>query len=116
MAMNIKNILYKAVFFLGWVLSPLTFWNDAFVNLPLSYLMANVIIKFIPFNFLITVLVSYWVTNILGVMMMVLSGVKIFKAGKTAAQVFLELFLTVALYSFVLIILNHFGILRPMIR
>ena len=112
--MDIKNIAYKVIFFLGWVLSPLTFWNDVFVNLPLSYLIANIVVRFFPLDFLVTVLVSYWLTNALGVVMMVFSGNKVFSgAGKTGGRIFLEIVGTVAVYSLVLIVLQHYGILRP---
>jgi hypothetical protein len=53
------KLLGRMVFFVGWLLSPFTFWNDAFVNIPLSYLSAIVIVKFLRVDFLMAVLVSY---------------------------------------------------------
>jgi len=51
---------------LGWLLSPLSWWNDLFVNVPLAYLFS------LPFSLLDERLyvpafvVGYWLTNILG--------------------------------------------------
>ena len=44
---NMKNIINRFVFFVGWILSPFTFWNDAFVNIPLSYVAASLLARFI---------------------------------------------------------------------
>lgn len=54
----------------GYILSPLSWWNDLFVNIPLAYLFA------IPFNFISenlffpAILVGYWITNIVGFILM----------------------------------------------
>jgi len=54
----------------GFVLSPISWWNDLLVNFPLSYLMA------LPFGllneklFLPTFVIAYWMTNIIGILLM----------------------------------------------
>ncbi len=51
---------------IGYILSPLSWWNDLFVNIPLAYAFA------IPFGmlsenlFLPAMIVGYWITNIAG--------------------------------------------------
>ncbi|MDN7023890.1 hypothetical protein FGU65_03110 [Methanoculleus sp. FWC-SCC1] len=51
---------------IGYILSPLSWWNDLFVNIPLAYVFA------IPFGmvsedlFLPAMIVGYWITNIAG--------------------------------------------------
>ena len=51
---------------LGWLLSPLSWWNDLVVNVPLAYLFA------VPFSLLDERLyvpafaLGYWLTNVLG--------------------------------------------------
>lgn len=68
--MTKKKFLSGAVGILGFILSPVSWWNDLIVNFPLSYVMA------IPFGlinrnlFLPMFIVSYWVTNILGLLLM----------------------------------------------
>ncbi len=95
------------------MLSPFTFWNDAVVNIPLSYLCANVFIRIWPTDFLLTVLVFYWLSNILGILLMYLSGKSIFKDRKAALRELTVLVATIALYSLILVLLNRAGILKP---
>ncbi len=55
---------------IGYVLSPLSWWNDLFVNLPLAYLFA------LPFSFLNEKLylpafvLGYWLTNLGGLLLL----------------------------------------------
>jgi xanthine/uracil permease len=56
--------------FVGFVLSPISWWNDLVINFPLSYLMA------LPFGllneklFLPSLVIAYWITNIIGILLM----------------------------------------------
>ena len=56
--------------FVGFMLSPLSWWNDAFVNLPLAYLFA------LPFSlihdglFVPALIVGYWLTNVAGLVLL----------------------------------------------
>ena len=51
---------------LGWLLSPLSWWNDLLVNVPLAYLFS------LPFSliderlYLPAFALGYWLTNVLG--------------------------------------------------
>lgn len=65
-----KKIAGGILSFLGFVLSPASWWNDLFVNFPLSYVMA------LPFGllneklFLPSFVIAYWLTNIIGILLM----------------------------------------------
>jgi len=54
----------------GFVLSPLSWWNDLFVNVPLAYVFS------LPFTlidealYLPSFVVGYWLSNILGLVML----------------------------------------------
>jgi hypothetical protein len=54
----------------GYILSPLSWWNDLFVNVPLAYAFA------FPFDlldqrlFLPAFVLGYWLTNLLGFMLL----------------------------------------------
>jgi len=52
--------------FVGFMLSPLSWWNDAFVNIPLALLFAWGVSAFYPPAFEAGVVVGYWLTNVLG--------------------------------------------------
>lgn len=108
-----REFLYRSIFFIGWILSPFTSWNDVFVNIPLSYICANLFIRFIPVNFLTLVLVFYWLSNILGIAMMYAGGKNILTGGKGVIWELVKLIATMAAYSLVLILLNKIGVLKP---
>lgn len=56
--------------FIGFMLSPLSWWNDAFVNLPLAVAFGWLVAWVHPPAFKAGVLVGYWLTNVLGLVLM----------------------------------------------
>ena len=52
--------------FIGFMLSPLSWWNDLFVNIPLAYAFAWVVSVFHRPAFTVSFVVGYWLTNVLG--------------------------------------------------
>jgi hypothetical protein len=120
-AVNIKGFFYRSLFFAGWLLSPLTFWNDAFINIPLAYLCASLVFGLAHFNartsgradFIVLVLVFYWLSNILGLVIMFLSGRQMAREEAFTKEALLKTVLTVLVYSIVLVLLNNSGILKP---
>ena len=50
----------------GFMLSPLSWWNDLFVNVPLAVAFAWVVSLFYKPAFSACVVLGYWLTNILG--------------------------------------------------
>ena len=103
----------NAVFFIGWMLSPLTFWNDVFVNIPISYLSASLAARFIKADFLFLVLIFYWLSNGAGIIMMFLSGKSIMQDKSNRLHALATLLITILIYSIIIIILNRTGVLRP---
>jgi len=108
-----SRFVKNTIFFIGWLLSPLTFWNDAFVNIPFSYLCATLLFRFIKADFLVIMLVMYWMSNVLGLWMMYASGRAIFKDRGEVYKALMTLIATIIVYSIILIALNRIGILRP---
>ena len=64
--------------FVGYMLSPLSWWNDLFVNVPLALLFAWVISFFYKPAFEVSLISGYWLTNVLGFVLMQKGGEKIF--------------------------------------
>ena len=64
--------------FVGYMLSPLSWWNDLFVNVPLALVFAWVVSFFYRPAFEACVIVGYWLTNVLGFVLMQKGGVKMF--------------------------------------
>ena len=72
-----KIILGSVIAFIGLMLSPLTWWNDMLVNLPLSFGFAWVLGRMLSFvipiniySFLILMAIGYFLTNVIGLMLM----------------------------------------------
>lgn len=59
-----------ALAFIGYMLSPLSWWNDAFVNVPLALAFAWVIALFYKPAFEASWIIGYWLTNVLGFVLM----------------------------------------------
>jgi len=108
-----KAFLNHAAFFIGWMLSPFTFWNDTFVNIPIAYLCANLVAKHVQVSFLHLVLIFYWITNGLGLFIMFLSGKKVLEEQKGIVRGLIHLLATILVYSFILVVLSKIGILKP---
>jgi len=52
------------------MLSPLSWWNDLFVNVPLALVFAWAISFFYPPAFKPSLVIGYWLTNVLGFVLM----------------------------------------------
>ncbi|MCX5667967.1 MAG: hypothetical protein NTY34_06640 [Candidatus Omnitrophica bacterium] len=108
-----STFVKNTIFFIGWLLSPLTFWNDAFVNIPIAYLCAALLVRIIKADFLFLVLIFYWLSNGFGILLMYSSGKSIMQDKGNRLQALATLLITVVIYSVIIIILNKTGILKP---
>lgn len=98
--------------FIGFILSPITWWNDAFINIPISYLCASYIAYFSPKLFSVSLIIFYWLTNILGVFLMYISGKNFFYSFKIT---FGKQFIIITLYTVIIVILSLQGIIKPLL-
>ena len=55
---------------LGWLLSPLCWWNDLVINLPLAYGFARLVQHWRPDAFAACLVVGYWLSNVVGIVLM----------------------------------------------
>ena len=102
----------RALVVIGWVLSPLTWWNDLFVNMPLAYLAASAYHHFFPGSFTEDLLVCYWLTNVAGIFLMYVGGKGLFaRAGRREQLLWV---LAVAAYSVFLAAASTTGLIRPL--
>lgn len=113
----LKKILFTSLTFLGWILSPFTWWNDAFVNLPLAYLATGLFGKLFPGKFLITFLAFYWFTNFLGIVLMYVGSILLRRSGGKQrygyAGTIGGVLVAVIVYSIISGVLIGFKIIRP---
>src|SRR5437867_1435620 len=105
---------------IGFMLSPLSWWNDAFVNLPLALVFAWLVIWSCPLNireraFQISLVVGYWLTNVLGFLLVHIGARKMFAEGEqtyTRRELARGLAISLA-YTALILILIKLGVLKP---
>src|SRR5205085_82164 len=107
---------------IGFMLSPLSWWNDAVVNLPLALLFAWLVgLLYKPAaqphspSFDAAVILGYWLTNVLGFVLMH-KGAQQMMVGEAKKYSRRELFKDVSvslLYTALIVILLKAGILKP---
>jgi hypothetical protein len=70
LSMSLKKIWSSTLIFLGFWLSPLSPWNDLFTNIPLAYGFAFLFSFGIEVLFIPAFVAGYWLSNILGFILM----------------------------------------------
>jgi hypothetical protein len=111
-----RKISGGIVGFVGFMLSPLSWWNDLFVNVPLAVAFAWVISFFYRPAFEACVVLGYWLSNVLGFVLMhkgaqqVLSDEK----SKYSRRDFLKDVAISLAYTVLILLLLKFGILKPL--
>ncbi|MBD3884111.1 hypothetical protein IFO70_20390 [Phormidium tenue FACHB-886] len=80
---TLKTLRGGLLFVVGYLLSPLCWWNDLVFNLPIAYLIGYACGWVYPGSLLPGAIAGYWVTNIVGVLMMQFGVVDVFQ-GQTA--------------------------------
>ena len=104
-----KKQLQSIIFFIGWVLSPFTTWNDLLVNVPLSYLIANFLYCFARPAFKWLLIGSYIFTNILGLLLMYFSGREYILSRKSKIKAVVSLAMSTAALSAIVYFLDKSG-------
>ena len=99
----------------GYLLSPLSWWNDAFVNLPLALAFAWVVSFAYKPAFEVSLIVGYWLTNVLGFVLMHKGAQKVLskEEKKYSRRDLLKDVVISLLYSAVIVILLKTGVLKP---
>ena len=105
------RFLNRVFFFIGWLLSPFTTWNDAFINIPLAYIAASLFFKIFPISFALLVIIFYWLTNGIGILLMYVTGRNTLNEKRLS---FKSILVTLLIYSIVLFLLDKFIVLKPL--
>ncbi|MBF0252446.1 MAG: hypothetical protein HQL29_01385 [Candidatus Omnitrophica bacterium] len=100
------------IFFIGFLLSPVTWWNDLVVNLPIAWIIASL---FPPALFKVLFVFSYWVTNILGLLMMHYSRniTKNSLVVKMTGKDILKFLIVTTIYTAIFFGLMYFNVIKP---
>ncbi len=99
---------------IGYLLSPLSWWNDAFINIPLALLFAWVVSFFYKPAFAASLVLGYWLTNVLGFVLMHKGARQAFSEKPPASrrELWTDVIISLA-YTVAIIVLIKFGILKP---
>ncbi len=102
----------------GYILSPFSWWNDLVINWPLAYLFANLLGLLNHRLFGPALVAGYWLTNILGLVMMQQGTVRLATAGQGAMSR-KKLWVSIAVasgYTLVAVVLLRLGVLKPLVN
>lgn len=104
----------------GFMLSPLSWWNDAFVNFPLAIAFAWLVSSFFSPDkregcFRVCVVVGYWLTNIAGLVLLHKGAEKMIldESKRYTLRAFLRDAGISLLYTGVIVALLEYGVLKP---
>ena len=101
--------------FIGYMLSPLSWWNDLFVNWPIALVFAWAISWFWKPAFVASLILGYWLTNILGFVLMQKGGAKIISEKDVPYSrkcLYRDLVISV-LYTVLIVALVKMGVIGP---
>ncbi len=99
---------------IGFMLSPLSWWNDLFFNLPIAYGFGYVCSWLSPDLLLPCSIVGYWISNIAGILLMQVGAVDVFQGQPKERNLKKELLtglVSSTVYTLVILALIQFKIL-----
>lgn len=98
---------------IGYALSPLSWWNDALINIPLAWLMASVMTRLAPLPFEAAMLIAYWITNLTGFLLMYVGGKGFSRNQRWQRRDTVIFILLSTAYTAAVYLLAHWQIVRP---
>ena len=104
---------------IGFLLSPLSWWNDAFINLPIALVFGWLVSA--PFTgelkatvFRAAVIAGYWLTNVLGLVLLHKGARQLVASNDPAPSSNLRRDILISLaYTLLIVVLIKFGVLKP---
>jgi hypothetical protein len=110
-----RKISGGMVAFVGFLLSPLSWWNDLFVNVPLAVAFAWLVSLVYKPAFTMALIVGYWLTNVIGFVLMQ-KGAETMIRDKTGKYSRRDLLRDVGIslgYTIIIVLLVKLGVLKP---
>ncbi|WP_339376947.1 hypothetical protein [Chroococcidiopsis sp. TS-821] len=101
------------VFILGYMLSPLSWWNDLFFNLPIAYFIGYVFSLFRTDLFLPFSIAGYWLSNVAGFLLMQFGATDVLSQSKRNFKKDLLIgLISSTVYTVIILLLVQFGLLE----
>ena len=100
--------------FIGYILSPLSWWNDPFINIPISYFFASISGFISEKLFTPTLIAVYWMTNILGFVLLHKGATSVISKPEKQyiKNDFYKDIVISVFYTFLIVILIYTGIIK----
>jgi hypothetical protein len=97
------------------MLSPLSWWNDMFVNVPLALAFAWVVSAFYEPAFGVSWVLGYWLTNVLGFILMHKGAEQMLSAErkKDMRRELIKDVVISLIYTLVVVVLAKTGFIKP---
>lgn len=109
---SLRKLRGGFLFAIGWLLSPLCWWNDLVFNLPVAYGF-GFLCKLISPDWLIPgTIAGYWLSNVVGIGLMQMGAVEVFQSEKQNFRKNLLLgVVSSTVFTLVVVLLMQFKIL-----
>jgi hypothetical protein len=100
---------------IGYLLSPLSWWNDAVVNLPLAWLFASLVSLAWHRLFAPAMILGYWLTNIVGLLLMAsgTGGIVAANSPRLRSRQLVWSLVAATGYTLLIVLLYLLGVLKP---
>ncbi|WP_315791938.1 hypothetical protein [Fischerella sp. JS2] len=99
---------------IGYLLSPLCWWNDLVFNLPIAYFFGYICSLLVPKLFMPCAIIGYWLSNIIGIILMQAGAIDVFQKQPQERNLKKELLtglVSSTAYTLLIILLIQFKIL-----
>jgi hypothetical protein len=111
----LKKVASSGLLILGYLLSPLSWWNDLLLNIPLAYAFASLFGYFSRSLFMPMMIVGYWLSNLAGFILMHIGakGLMLKNDCQSFGKALRQNLLVSVLYSTAMLLLIYLGYLKP---
>ncbi|MBD2534122.1 hypothetical protein H6G97_33145 [Nostoc flagelliforme FACHB-838] len=99
---------------IGYLLSPLCWWNDLVFNLPIAYAFGYICSLFSPKLLMPCVILGYWLSNIIGILLMQAGAIDVLQKQTQKHNLKKELLtglVSSTVYTFLIVALIHLHII-----
>jgi hypothetical protein len=113
---SLKKLRGSLLFIIGYLLSPLCWWNDLIFNLPVAYAFGYICRWFSESWFIPGLIVGYWLSNLVGILLMQFGAIDVFQGESKPHDLKKDLITGVVsstIYTLVILALVQFHILDP---
>jgi hypothetical protein len=113
---SLKKIRGSVLFVVGYLLSPLCWWNDLIFNLPVAYAFGY-ICRWISVSWFVPGLIAgYWLSNLVGILLMQFGAIDVFQQESNPHNLKKDLIMGVlssTIYTLVILALVQLHIFDP---